>query len=231
MSISRRVTLGWITAAAAGAWALTGCEVEAAPATAGASAVAPWPDLTLPPVTVAGYGQDPDLKQAMVTWPLTLTPQQRDLVRACAELILPADDASPSGGAVGLDAFFDEWLSAPYPQQRGDRAAIVPGLAWLDAEAARRSGADFIATDNATRHAILDAIAWRDKVQPGYERAARFFARLRGLMLAGYYSTPEGIADLGYAGNTPVLGPYPGPTPEALAHLDAALVKMGLKTG
>ncbi len=227
MSISRRVTLGWI--AATGAWATAGCDMAEAATAVVATPVAPWPEVPLPPVTMAGYGRDPDLKQAMVPWPLTLDAQQRDVVRASAELILPADAGSPSGGAVGLDAFFDEWLSAPYPQQRGDRAVIVPGLAWLDAEAVRRSGADFIKTGNDTRHAIFDAIAWRDRIAPGYERPGRFFARLRGLMLAGYYSAPEGIADLGYVGNTPILGPYPGPTPEAKAHLNAALVKLGLK--
>jgi hypothetical protein len=225
MSVSRRVTLGWIAAASAGAWVLAGCEADAATL----NQPAPWPDTALPPVTMAGYGQDPDLKAAMITWPLTLTPRQRDLVRASAELMLPADARSPSGGALPLDAFFDEWLSAPYPQQRSDRAVIVPGLDWLDAEAMHRTGADFTKTDDATRRAIFDAIAWRAKVPAGYERASRFFARLRGLMLAGYYSAPEGIADLGYMGNAPILGPYPGPTKEALDNLNATLAKLNLK--
>ena len=63
---------------------------------------------------------------------------------------------------------------------------------------------------------------WRDKVQPGYERPAQFFARLRGLMMTGFYTLPEGMADIGYMGNKPVLGAYPGPTPEAMAHLNAS---------
>lgn len=231
MEISRRITLGWIAAAASTPWAQDAMAADApSAATPGTGGPAPWPDIALPPVTVAGYGSDPDLLKAMVPWPLTLTALQRDVVRAAAELILPADGKSPSGGAVGLDAFFDEWLSAPYPQQRGDRAVIMPGLAWLDAEAQRRSGADFIATSTDTRRAIFDAVAWRQRVAPGYERPARFFARLRGLMLAGFYSTPEGGADLGYMGNNPMLGDYPGPTPEALAQLNAALAKLGLKT-
>ena len=67
-------------------------------------------------------------------------------------------------------------------------------------------------------------------MQPGYGRPAQFFARLRGLMLSGFYSLPEGIADIGYMGNNPSLGLYPGPTEEALAHLNASLAKLGLKT-
>ena len=37
------------------------------------------------------------------------------------------------------------------------------------------------------------------------------------------------MADIGYMGNTPSLGPYPGPTPEALAHLNAGHGQLGLK--
>ena len=48
-------------------------------------------------------------------------------------------------------------------------------------------------------------------------------------MLGGLYSQPEGIADIGYMGNNPTTGMYPGPTPEAMAHLNAALTKLGLK--
>jgi hypothetical protein len=143
--------------------------------------------------------------------------------------MLPADAHSPSGETLHLDAFIDEWISAPYPQQQQDRALIVPGLAWLDAEAMRRFSVDFVQADDTQRRALFDMIAFRGNRQPDFARPVRFFARLRGLMLAGFYSLPEGIADIGYLGNVPVLGDYPGPTLEALAHLNAALAKLGLK--
>ena len=76
---------------------------------------------------------------------------------------------------------------------------------------------------------MFDLIAWRHKIAPGYERPAQFFARMRGLMMIGFYSLPEGAADIGYMGNKPSLGPYPGPTREALAHLNEAMTNMGLK--
>jgi hypothetical protein len=47
--------------------------------------------------------------------------------------------------------------------------------------------------------------------------------------MSGFYTLPEGIADIGYMGNIPSAGPYPGPTKEALAHLNASLTKLGLK--
>ena len=221
--ISRRVTLAWIAAASASALAaVPGQAAENGPP-------ASWGNTAIPPVTGPGYGHDPDLNAMAVPWPLTLNTHQRAILRLAADLMLPADAHSPSGGTLPLDAFLDEWISAPYPAQQQDRGLILPGLAWLDAEAGRRFGQDFVAASDTQRRAVFDAIAFRDKIQPGYEQPAQFFARLRALMLAGFYSLPQGMADIGYLGNKPMLEDYPGPTPDAMAHLNATLTKLGLK--
>jgi len=221
--ISRRVTLAWIAAASAGAFTPRPSEA------AENGLPVPWGNVAMPPLTAPGYGGDPDFNAATVPWPLTLNPHQRTILRLAADLMLPADARSPSGGTLPLDAFLDEWISAPYPLQQQDRALIVPGLAWLDEESRRRFGQEFGSASDTQRRAVFDAIAFRDKVQPGYEQPAQFFARLRALMLAGFYSLPEGMADIGYLGNKPQTGDYPGPTPEAMAHLNASLVKLNLK--
>jgi hypothetical protein len=225
--ISRRVTLAWFAAASSGAFATAGCETAAAQVPASAGSL--WKELALAPVSAPGYGQDPDLNKPVVPWPLTLDAQQRAQLRIAADLMLPADAHSPSAGTLAIDAFIDEWVSAPYPQQQRDRVFILSGLAWLDAESTHRFGLDFVQASDAQRRAIFDTIAFRKTVKPGYERSAQFFARLRGLILAGFYSLPEGMADIGYLGNTPTAGLYPGPTAEALAHLNAGLIKLGLK--
>ena len=181
------------------------------------------------PLNGPGYGSDPTLTAPAVPWPLTLDEHQRTILRITADLMLPADAHSPSGGTLPIDAFIDEWISAPYPQQQQDRVLILSGLAWLDAESENRFGVDFTQAVDAQRRMVFDRVAFRNRLEPGYERPARFFARLRGLMLAGFYSLPEGIADIGYLGNTPSLGDYPGPTDEAMANLNASLAKLGLK--
>jgi hypothetical protein len=219
-TISRRVTLAWVAAAAVLPYTATAEE---------AAAQAPWSDRAIAPLTAAGYGQDPDLQHPSVPWPLTLTSHQRDSVRIAAGLILPADNRSPSGASLHLDAFVDEWISAPYPDQGRDRVLILKGLDWLDAECRQRLQTDFAGASDEQRRAVFDSVAWREKVAPGYEQAALFFARLRGLLMMGFYSLPEGAADIGYMGNNPTLGPYPGPTREALAHLQEAITSMGLK--
>lgn len=223
MTVSRRVTLMWIAAASSSALVTAGCdEKDAAPSGL-------WKDVELEPITAHPYGQDPNLVEPVVTWPLTLDKLQRETLRIAADLMLPADAHSPSAGSLHIDAFIDEWVSAPYPQQQKDRSLIVSGLAWLDAETKNRFGMAFALASDAQRREVFDAVAFKQKIKPGYERAAQFFARLRSLMLGGFYSLPEGIADIGYMGNAPIAGPWPGPTPEALAHLNAGLVKLGLK--
>jgi hypothetical protein len=226
MEISRRVTLGWVAAASASPWA------AAEPARAQAEMppqTGLWKQVSVTPVTAPGYGQDPNLLKPTVPWPLTLTQDQRAVLRIAADLILPADAHSPSGGTLHIDAFVDEWVSAPYPEQQRDRVLILSGLAWLDAKCNARFGKDFAQAADAERRAIFDSIAFKDGVQPGYERAAFFFRRLRGLMLGGFYSLPEGMADIGYMGNKPMTT-YPGPSDAAMAHLEAALSGLGIKS-
>jgi len=226
MDISRRVTLAWVAAATASPWAVAGLE----PADAQPQQLGLWREVEITPVAVPGYGQDPNLLKPAVPWPLTLTQDQRAQLRIIADLILPADAHSPSAGSMPIDAFIDEWVSAPYQQQQRDRVIILSGLVWLDAESSARFGRIFAQASDGERRAIFDTIAYRARVQPGYERPAFFFARLRGLVMGGFYSLPEGMKDIGYIGNAPMTGAYPGPTPEALAHLKAALEKLNIDT-
>jgi hypothetical protein len=224
MTVSRRSTLAWVAAASASPWTVAGLEPAVAQPQTGL-----WKEVVVTPITSPGYGQDPSLVKPVTPWPLTLTQDQRANLRIAADLILPADAHSPSGSALHIDAFVDEWVSAPYQQQQRDRVIILSGLAWLDAESTARFGQSFAQASDAQRRAIFDSIAFRARVQPGYERPAFFFARLRGLMLGGFYSLPEGMADIGYVGNAPMTA-YPGPSDEALAHLHAALAKLDITT-
>jgi hypothetical protein len=197
-------------------------------ALAGCGDASGWRDLKPRPITGEGYGRDPDLMNPEAPWPLTLEEGQRNVLRICADLILPADDKSPAAGSLGIDAFIDEWISAPYEQQQNDRVLILSGLRWLDHESNKRFDADFAAITDDQRHAIFDDIAFSARVKDGLGKPAGFFGRLRGLIMAGFYSMPEGIADIGYLGNSPIQGPYPGPSREALDHLRAQLAALNL---
>lgn len=207
--MDRRTTIKWVLAASA-AWPLA--RLRAADAA----------DAVAAPVEAHGYGTDPDLLQAYhrgAVWPLTLTAQQRQLAGVLADIIIPADEHSPSASSVGAVDFIDEWVSAPYPVQRSDRPIILNGLAWLDSEAARRkSGAVFTDLDALVQQAICTEICDPARAAADRQEAARFFSRFRDLTAGAFYSTPVGRNDLKFIGNV-ALAQFDGPPPELLKHL------------
>ena len=107
--------------------------------------------------------------------------------------------------------FIDEWISAPYPQQRGDRELILPGLTWIEAEAQKRFGKAFAAlerrAESSHRRRHLHAREGRGRIRGN---AAKFFAKFRDLTAGGFYTTPVGMKDIGYVGNVP-LAKFDGP--------------------
>ncbi len=165
-----------------------------------------------------GYGTDPDLVKEWKPggpWPLTLSASARALVAALCDLIIPADDVSPAASSVGVVDFIDEWISAPYPEQRADRQIVLPGLVWIDAEADKRFGKQFAELNDAQRSAIADDICQPAHAAPQFQTAANFFATFRDLTAGGFYTTPVGMKDIGYTGNVP-LERFDGPPLEAL---------------
>ena len=214
IEIDRRVTLQWL----AGAMAASALPLS------GAYAAPPrgWPDGAPPPASGPGYGTDPDLIEGIVPWPRTLGREPLQTAAAIADTILPPEGPHPAPSAVGVHDFIDEWVSAPYPQQAGDRAIILPGLAWVDSEAQARHGRAYSALAEAERAAILRDAPSADA------RGKAFLDKMKFLTAGAYYTTEAGIAELGYVGNEPIEGDYPGPTPEALAHLDGVLKGLGL---
>ncbi len=119
--------------------------------------------------SAAGYGRDPDLLKVYAPgdlWPLTFTKEQRRTVTALCDVIIPADDKSPSASSVGVPDFIDEWISAPYPQQQADREVVLTGLAWLDEESQRRFKKNFADLTEAQQQKICDDICYEPKAKP-----------------------------------------------------------------
>ena len=208
--MDRRTTIKWVLAESA-SWTLL-------PARAGRTAEEKPAE---PLRALKGYGTDPDLLKTYRpgdVWPLTLTAAQRQLATRLADLIIPADDHSPSASSVGVVDFIDEWVSAPYPDCQHDRPLVLAGFSWLDTESARRFGKGFAALAPAQQISICDDICDARRAAPARREAATFFALYRDLTAAGFYSTPVGRKDLGYIGNVP-LTHFEGPPPEILKKL------------
>jgi hypothetical protein len=142
-------------------------------------------------------------------------------VVALCDLVLPADEKSPTASTVGVAEFIDEWISAPYPIQQADRTTVLEGLAWIDTEARRRFGKDFASLDTAGQSAIADDICHKPKAKAGLEAAADFFALFRNLTTTGFYTTPVGMKDIGFVGNMPQAR-FMGPPKAVLEKLGLA---------
>lgn len=212
--MDRRTTIKWMLAASASVPSLQRLAL-ASPRAADAAARIP---------RGTPYGSDPKLLDAYrpgELWPLTFTPEQRRTATALSDLIIPADDTSPSASAVDVVDFIDEWISAPYEKQRRDRRIVLAGFGWLDRESSKRYAAPFAQLEPVRQRTICDDICYMAEAKPPFERAAVFFARYRDLTAGGFYTTPQGRRDLQYIGNTP-LPRFDGPSLDVLKKVGLA---------
>jgi len=202
-TIDRRTAIKWMLAAGASAIIFN----PAAPGAAPGGAV--------------GYGLDPDLLKTYRSgdlWPLTFDPGQRQIAAALCATLIPADEHSPSAADLHVQDFIDEWISAPYPGHPETKTVVLDGLRWLEAESLRRFTVGFASATQEQRDGLCASIADEAKASSETRTAARFFHRFRDLTMTGFYTTVEGMADVGYVGNRPAVS-WPGPPPEVLAKL------------
>jgi gluconate 2-dehydrogenase subunit 3-like protein len=229
--VSRREAMQWVMGAIAASSmpAARGLASQAPPQSApkeegrnipSQEAAAKVPD----PNTNKGYGTDPKLVKSYkpgAFWPLTLTAKEKKTAKALADTIFPADPYGPAASEVGVVEMLDEWVSAPYPEQKNDRPLIVTGLDWTEQESAKRFNKRFSDITDAQRRAICDDVCFPGKAQPRFKGPARFFARFRSICAGAYYATPAGWKAIGYVGNVP-LEKFEGPPEEVLQLLGLA---------
>ena len=129
----------------------------------------------------------------------SLTHHEHATVARLAELIVPAD----GGGGSAVDAGAPEFIDLLCGQNVELAEIYRGGLAWIDATMRRRSGSTFVDSTPSEQTALLDALVDAEQrgdvaaLGPGVE----FFGWVRRMTVDAYYTSPIGIADLGYAGN------------------------------
>ena len=157
----------------------------------------------------SGYGQDPKMAKTYEkgeVWPLTFTEAEKKAAVALADVVFPKDELGPAASEVRVADFIDEWVSAPYPRQQGDRKVIIPGLKKLDEECQKHFKANFADLTGEQKTVVCDEMAKGD----------HFFHVFMSISTGAYYSDPKCWNALGYAGNVPIGGPFPGPPKEVL---------------
>lgn len=138
--------------------------------------------------------------------------QYQTLVLLC-DMIIPKDEVS--GGAV--EARAPEFIDLLTSENEEYQAVLGGGLMWLDNFCTDRYECTFPDCSPAQQKEALDLIAYREnaKEDASLTQGIAFFAKLRLMTCAGFYTSKIGIEDLKYIGNTAVAQ-FPGcpPLPE-----------------
>jgi hypothetical protein len=156
--------------------------------------------------------------------PKFFTPHQYKTVRRLAELIVPADETSPSAVEAGAPEFID--LLCSQSTKLGD--IYNGGLGWLDAEMRRRYNSAFADAQPASQTAFLDSLVAAEQAEQKrlgetvhYERGdhyrefsgyatqrpselnpgVMFFDWVRKMTVDAFYTSQTGVKDLDFRGN------------------------------
>jgi hypothetical protein len=159
--------------------------------------------------------------------PKLLTEHEYKTVTRLAELIVPADGDNGSAVDGGAPEFIDLLCS----QNERMAAIYTGGLLWLDRRMRQQHSTDFVGATEAQQTAMLDALVATERGEmPDEEEAVtaeasataelapgvHFFGWIRRMTVDAYYTSPVGIKDVGYIGNT-ALSEYTVPQ-EAVAY-------------
>ncbi len=131
--------------------------------------------------------------------PKALTAHEYATLQRLSDLVIPADEHSPGALAAGASDFID-FLCAASDEMKN---IYTGGILWLDDEMQRRSGGqEFLSASPGQQTALLDVIAFRKNGSPELNPGIQFFAWVRRMVVDAYYTSPIGMKDLGYMGNS-----------------------------
>lgn len=125
--------------------------------------------------------------------------QELETLAVLCDIILPSNAQFPAASQVGVPDFM-EFIVKDLPNHQ---LPIRGGLMWLDNRCNRLFQTVFKNCSLEEQKSICDEIAYPDRADEELQPGIQFFTRVRNLTLTGYYTTREGINDLGYKGNTP----------------------------
>lgn len=165
-----------------------------------------------------GTASDPDLLRPKKDWPRKLFSSELVTLAALCDVIIPADAKSPSASAVGVPAYINEHVSAPYDGNARDLVRVRGGVSWLNLESTKRFGRAFARLSGEQKAAICDDICFLPKAKPEFQAGARFFDLVRDLSATAFYTTDAGMKDIGYVGNV-ALPKWDPPPAAVLKHL------------
>jgi hypothetical protein len=116
-----------------------------------------------------------------------------------SDIIIPKDEVSESATAAKVPEFI-EFIVKDIPSYK---TPVRGGLKWLDNYCISNFEKTFAECGESERMQVIEEIAWPDKAKPELKHGVKFFNTMRNLVATGFYTSKEGLKDIGYIGNMP----------------------------
>ncbi len=127
------------------------------------------------------------------------TPDEMATITILGDIIIPKDEISGSASEAKVPEFI-EFIVKDVPSHQ---TPMRGGLRWLDMQCLNTYGTAFKDCASGQQMEMVEAIAWPEKAKPEMAQGVAFFNLMRNLTASGFYTSPIGGKDLGYAGNVP----------------------------
>jgi gluconate 2-dehydrogenase gamma chain len=127
------------------------------------------------------------------------TPDEMATITVLVDIIIPKDEKSGSAADAKVPAFI-EFIVKDMPEHQ---VPIRGGLRWLNLQSIKLFDNSFKELNQHQQLQLIDEIAYPLKAKPAYKQGASFFSLMRNLTISGFYTTQEGVNDIGYMGNRP----------------------------
>jgi gluconate 2-dehydrogenase gamma chain len=127
------------------------------------------------------------------------TDHELETVAILSDIIIPKDEVSGSATEAKVPTFIDFMMKDRPEYQTPMRG----GIRWLDLTCLKQYEKQFKDCSDEQKIAIVNAIAYPKKVKPEYQQGATFFSLVRNLTITGFYTSKDGLKDVGYVGNKP----------------------------
>jgi hypothetical protein len=127
------------------------------------------------------------------------TEHEMATIAILSDIIIPKDEKSGSA----TDAKVPDFIEFIVKDMPSHQIPMRGGLKWLDMQSLNRFGKSFKEISADQQIAIVEDIAYPQKVKPGMQPGVNFFSLMRNLTASGFYTTEIGVKDIGYVGNQP----------------------------
>ena len=131
--------------------------------------------------------------------PTALSAHEYQTLERLTDFIIPVENGAPGAVAAGVAAFIDMLAGVNTDLKQ----TYTDGLAWIDAAMKSRGADDFLTAPPEQQTTLLDLIAYRRNQSPELARGITFFTLVRRMTVDGFYTSPTGIRDLDFQGNSP----------------------------